>query len=532
MTKTIDTQIQSVTVYSDRALVVRRGTIHLAGEERELAIADLAPDLETESIRVSGRGTVAVRLLGVRTETQFVPQPTQEKIAEIEAQIRALEAEQGAIQAQIGASELRRDFIRELSNKGSGDLSLGLARQRVNLTDVGQWLDFIGQHYRNYCTELTQLERQRQDLNDAIAALKRQKQQLDKSHPYKSLNLIATIEPAGAGEFVLEAAYLVRRASWKPLYDLQIDTQKQTLHLSYLAEVKQSTGEDWSDVALTFSTAKPGLGGLPPQLAPWYISLDPPYPVAMPAAPKMRAMRAIEDLADESVSESTMLAAAASAPIEAESVATEISKAGSVVTFEVGGGGNIPSNGSPHQVSIFQDEYPSSFQYIAMPRLVSFAYLEAIAANPATGVTLLPGKANIFRDGTFVGTTELLDIAPGQEFRINLGIDEGLKIERDLVERQIDKKLIGAQRRMTFAYRLKITNLLSQTKALKLTEQLPISRHEKLKIRLTQSSPKIELKEMGILEWHCSIAPNTSQEIYYQFAIESPPEYRVYGLDI
>jgi uncharacterized protein (TIGR02231 family) len=76
-------------------------------------------------------------------------------------------------------------------------------------------------------------------------------------------------------------------------------------------------------------------------------------------------------------------------------------------------------------------------------------------------VTLLPGKANIFRDNIFVGTTQLENIAPGQEFKLNLGIDEGLKIERDLVERQVDKKLIGNQRRITYSYRLIITNLLN-----------------------------------------------------------------------
>lgn len=42
---------------------------------------------------------------------------------------------------------------------------------------------------------------------------------------------------------------------------------------------------------------------------------------------------------------------------------------------------------------------------------------------------------------------QLENVSPGQEYKLNLGIDEGLKIERQLVERQVDKKLIGQQRR-------------------------------------------------------------------------------------
>ncbi len=55
-----------------------------------------------------------------------------------------------------------------------------------------------------------------------------------------------------------------------------------------------------------------------------------------------------------------------------------------------------------------------------------------------------------------------------------MGIDEGLKIERDLIERQVDRKMMSSQRRVTYAYRLVVTNLLNQEANLKLTEQLPV----------------------------------------------------------
>ena len=153
-------------------------------------------------------------------------------------------------------------------------------------------------------------------------------------------------------------------------------------------------------------------------------------------------------------------------------------------------------------------------------------------ANPATGVTLLPGKANILREQTFVGTTRLENIAPSQEFTLNLGIDEGWKIERNLVQRQIDKKLIGSNKRVTYAYRLIINNLQARESSLKLTEQLPVSRDENIKVRLVQAEPKIKLGEMGVLEWNLTLPEGGKQEINYQFTLEYPPEVSIYGLNI
>jgi uncharacterized protein (TIGR02231 family) len=167
-----------------------------------------------------------------------------------------------------------------------------------------------------------------------------------------------------------------------------------------------------------------------------------------------------------------------------------------------------------------------------MPRLVSFAYLQTAINNPSTSATLLPGKANIFRENTFVGTAQIQNVAPGQEFKVNLGIDESLKIERELVKRQVDKKLMSGKRKMTCAYRLRIENLSDREAILRLTEQLPVSRNEQIKVRLTQINPKIQIGEMGVLEWVLTLPAQSKQEVYYEFEVEHPPAIALMGLDI
>lgn len=531
--KGIQSQIVAVTVYTDKALVTRRSVVSLTGLERELVITPLPVTLETDSIRVSGTGTVGVRLLGVSCDRIYTTEPVAERVAQLTRQIEQLEAEKRHLQAQVDALVLQSSFIEGLREKTEESFSQSLARKNLSLSEILDFLNFLGSQYSEYAIASGECQSQQQKLDKQLQALRASLQKIQTPHPKESFNLIVAVEVAGEGEFELELSYVVNRVSWTPLYDLRFTTTSDIVNLSYLAEVTQSSGEDWIGAALTLSTAKPGLGTLPPKLEPWYIDTPSPRRVrqrrdvrpSLPPVPVQAAPAGEGNWQEQDeVAEDNL--------VSAQTVVAEISKEGSVVSFKLNGGGNIPSDGTPHKTTIFNDDYPCGFDYVAMPHLVSFAYLQANVKNSANGATLLPGKANIFRDNVFVGTTQLENVAPGQEFKLNLGIDESLNIERDLVERQVDKRLISNQRRTTYGYRLVITNLLNKETNLKLTEQLPVSRNEQIKVRLTRSNPQIQLGEMGILEWELTIPPQERREVYYHFTVEHPPELAVIGLDI
>ncbi|MEG3911054.1 mucoidy inhibitor MuiA family protein [Microcoleus sp. w2-18bC1] len=542
--KTLNTSISKVTVYTDRALVTRRGTVSLMGNEQELAIASVPATLETESVRATGAGTVAVRLLGVRTETVFSTEPVGDRTAELTQQIQELQTQRRGINDKITARKIQLKFVEGLSEKSVGFFSSGIAKQQVGLNDTGELLNFLGTNYLKYVSAIAQHEKQQQELDNQIEALRQQLWQVQSPDSQQSFNIIVAIEPSGSGNFELEVSYVVRRANWTPLYDLRVNTTNNQINLNYLAEVNQNTGEDWTGVALTLSTAKPGMGTLPPKLQPWFIDIVHPRsarsrqilmkPTRATAGAEME--RDYMELEMETEAQFAMMAGdgAAAAPesIAAQTAIAQVSIEGGTVSFQVGGNTNIPSDGTPHKVTIFSENYPFKPEYIAVPRLVSFAYLQAVVVNPLTGATLLPGKANIFRDNTFVGSVQLENVSPGQEYKVNLGIDERLKIERELVERQVDKKLIGQQRRMSYAYRLNVTNLQQVQVHLTLKEQLPVSRNEQIKVRSTLTNPKIVAGEMGLLEWIMSLPPQAKQELYYQFVVEHPPDLTVTGLDI
>ncbi|HIK12882.1 MAG TPA: mucoidy inhibitor MuiA family protein [Oscillatoriaceae cyanobacterium M33_DOE_052] len=543
----LESRISAVTVYQDRALITRSANLTLTGTEQELIIQGLPLTLETESVRARGSGTVNVRLLGVQTERVFSTAPVEARVAELTEQMRIIEEQKRAITDVLETLNLQRELVKNLGDKYLDRFSAIQPPQNVDLPEIASLLDFIGARDTDYAAQVAQREREQKELEKQLSVLEKQKQKVQQpayQNSYSSYSIYVAIEPAGSGEFELEISYIVSKASWTPLYDLRTSTTGDRLNLTYLAEIKQKTGEDWQGVPLTLSTAQPAIKTLPNKLLPIYIVGESPseknelagrgtgdyskeelkryrhHVTSQFSLPEFDELEAIFEAAEIDLVTPT---------IPAEEVAATATNTGGTVTFHLDRDSTIPSDDRPHKVTIFNQEYPCRTQHICVPRLSTHAYLEAQIINPSDGATLLAGKANIFRENTLIGNTELENVAPGQTFKLNLGIDESIKIDRVLVERNTEQ--LGNYRRVTYGYRIKIANLSDRKTQLRLIEQLPVSRNEQIKVRLLRTSPQIELGEMGLLEWNLTLQPKSNRqstrEIYYQSTSEYPTNFRI-----
>ena len=534
----VETTIREVTIYTNQALVSRHGRITLGAGASELVLRDLPVSLDTDSVRVSGTGTTAVSIMGVRTERAYTAEPVAESVADLERQIRDLENQAKALTDEIDAINLQRSFVKGLSEEAVGRFATGLARQQTDLNATDALLGFLGNRWSERSQEIARLTHERDDLNAQLTALRKRLDQIRQPQSRESISLFVAINAVGDGDFDLEASYVVYSAGWTPLYDLRVETDSGKVGLTYLANVRQWSGEDWPKVRLTLSTAKPGLGSLPPKLSPWYVDVyTPPIPSPMAmSAPMLRSAKAYSTASgmaafgDASDTFDMSMQTSAPAPIEAEMVSADMNSEGGVVTFSIAGDNDIPSDGEPHKTTIFSDDYGCKLEFIAMPRLVSQSYLRATVTNG--GAQLLAGDATIFRNNTFIGKTRLASVAPREEFKLNLGIDESIKVERELIEREVDKTFIGNTRRTTFGYRITLTSLRDVETQITLNDQLPVSRNEAIKVRLSRSQPPIQPGEMGVLEWKLLLPPRAKQSIAFQFVVEHPRDLPIIGLNV
>jgi len=542
----IETRIEAVTVYPDRALITRRGQATLTSGAQEVVVAGLPLDLEVESLRASGRGETSVRIIGVEARERPLTQPNNQTARDVQRELEAAQDAGNALGQSDHALQNRLDTLQKLARGGAKRFADSLSKGQSSLEQLTSLLDYIASQTETINRERASLELRKRDNAALQLALAERMKQLRQGARAKDRVVAVLVESNGEGVWELELSYIVRGARWTPLYDARVSTrpEKERFELSLNALVSHQSGDDWNDVALTLSTARPGLGTLPPKLEPVWV--DVPRPPAPPMS-YSRAKRLSLDAEREETGAAFMadagemldvlrpvgtLDVSAPAPIEAQHVEAAIESEGATVEFALPYKLSVPGDGQSHRVSIATREFPAKFDFLAIPRRVELAYLRATATNNSdSGLSLLEGAVSIFRDGVFVGRATLANTAPGGEFKLFLGPDEQVRARRELTARETDKNFLGSQKRVHFAYAIEVQNLKARRVHLIVQDQIPVSRSENIKVKLRASSPEAVLDELGVLAWELDLAPNEKRALRFDFWVEAPRATTILGLN-
>jgi uncharacterized protein (TIGR02231 family) len=388
-----------------------------------------------------------------------------------------------------------------------------------------------------------QLENEMKRVQQDIDARQRELWQKQGDQAPDRLAAVVSIELAQAGEFELELSYLVTNASWYPQYDVRVQMNEDQsigeVELTYTGMVQQTTGERWENVSLALSTARPSLAAVLPELDPWYLNVyapPPPMParfggaqMASSAIAPHALVRAKKPLSADGFEDKEL-----SIPVAAPaSIATAtVEHTGTSIVFHVGRSVDIPSDNTPHKTTIARDNLPCSFDYVSAPAIEEYAHLRATITNISAHV-LLKGSASIFLSGEYVGTTQIKQTAPTEEFKVFLGIDDSIKIKRELIERSVDKGNILQNdiRRITYAYRITVHNYATVSKKIVVRDRLPVAQHERIKIKnQTIQPPPAERTKLEIMVWRFPLPADGEQKIEYRFIVEHTQDMQVIGL--
>ncbi|TME05600.1 MAG: mucoidy inhibitor MuiA family protein [Chloroflexi bacterium] len=533
--------IKEVTVYADRALVTRSGSISLEAGEHELRINDL-PQFLRDSLRAAGQGPQGTRILNVDITTAFHSRPPESEIQILQHELEQLRQNKQLLEARQGALNDRRQWLRALGEQ-SRDFARGLAQGQMKPQDCADFFRFTAEQALQDAEAAQSLEIELNQVQREIDAKARELARKQGTGDPDRLSAVITVALAEAGELSLEVSYLVTGASWHPQYDVRVqkeaDQNKGEVELTYVGLVQQSTGERWENVGLSLSTARPSLAAILPELEPWYLNVySPPMPRVPYAASPQGASKMVRAMAAPAALTADMALGEAAEEMEEEvqeaaSVATAtVEQTGTALIFHVGRSVDIPSDNSPHKTTIARDNLPCTFDYVSAPVLDEHVHLRATIHN-ATERVLLSGDTSIFLSSEYVGTTRVKTTAPTETFKIFLGIDDGIKVKRELIERSVDKGslLQGGVRRTTYAYRLTVHNYASASRNVVIHDHLPVSQHERVKVRVLslQPAPK-ERSKLELLTWEFPLAADAEQQIEHRFSVEQPQDVRLTGL--
>lgn len=529
---TIDAPIVAVTVYTDRARVTRRGRVHLAPGEHTLALISLPTTLEEDSVRAGGKGA-HVKILGVEVARQYVTEAPAGSVAELQAQLQALQDREQALADDEAAQTARLEFLQTLRETSSASAAKAVAFGKTTLDNIAALTQYLTTELSAVQARQRELAVQRRDLAREIAAAEARLGQVQGGATYERREIRVAVETAAETDLELEIIYGVTGASWEPLYDIRLVEGAVTL--TYLAGVRQQTGEDWPAVELALSTARPAVSTTIPKLNPWYIDIyRPPAPPAPPrqAMPMPAAMAAPSGAGRaRDTDDLRKLAEEAMPEPQAQVAQATVESSGAALTYRVARPVAVPGDGQPHRTTVTALDLQANLDYITVPKLAEEAYLRAKITNTSP-FTLLPGQAAIFHGADFVGNTRLKTIVPNEEFEVQLGVDDRVKVERELTDRGVDKTgLLGNNTRTHLAYRITLRNHLPTPARVTVFDQLPVSRHEEIKPRLLEAvPPPKEQTDLNILKWELTVEPQGKAEIAFTYTVEHPRGWQVAGM--
>jgi uncharacterized protein (TIGR02231 family) len=180
----------------------------------------------------------------------------------------------------------------------------------------------------------------------------------------------------------------------------------------------------------------------------------------------------------------------------------------------------IPADGAAHRTTLAVLDMAATLDYVTAPVRGPEAHVRAAAVN-GTEHTILPGKAAVFHGGDFVGTTRLSSWAPGEEVELALGIDDRIRVERELVRRNASKAALRDTRRREVEYRITVGNHTPRPARVTVLDQVPVSRDETITVRELRAEPApAERTDMGVLTWQLLLDQGESAEIRLGLRVE------------
>lgn len=535
-------KVHTVTVYGDRAEVVRHLTATIEAGDHTLTFENLPGATDLSSVRVDGKG--AFTLIDIRGERIQTKEVADERVLKLTKELEALRAQLNDLTLADNRITQRKSALEKVLGRLT---SVGKESANAEM-DPSKWAAYLQYHVDT----LAKLDQEilangvsRNSLTLDVDRVQRELNELN-AQRFKFRNVARVrIEAKQAGPIELDLAYVVRGPSWNPLYDIRADTKAKTVQVNYHAEVRQSTGEDWKGVALKLSTAQPNLGGREPQMSPWFIQRFIPQPVVVTGGVVLdgasKPERADRDsslrnkLSSVTANGGMVIAAPAPAAAAMDFSYARVNTGGTAATFSIPRAYDVPSDNKPAKVAIASESFPSEFRHTCVPKLSPHVYLKTKAINKSD-FPFIAGPTAVFLDGAFVANASLDLVAPGQEFWTYLGADQSVKVDlKDLGKVEELSGIFGKKTARTVVSKVfKVTNGKATDVKLSIRDQVPSSNHEEIKV--VYEEPKYEKDTDGFkvdqskfVEWNLELKAGAKQDVPFRFAIERPDGFPMVG---
>jgi uncharacterized protein (TIGR02231 family) len=489
--------VVEVTLLEDRAHVIRRGRVTLPAGSSTIVVEGVAPILSDRTLAAVVLHNAAPRINDVRVKRQRIvlQKDLPAEIQKLKAELEELDRDMQRHAAQRELLGKQITFVAGAASQALKEFSEDTSWGKAFPEEWRAQLETLSAHERALRDRALDLAVAMRDASVKKANLESRIASLHHPSTRQAASIEADIFAAEPAEVEVQIEYIVPGACWRPQHTARLlQNADGTQRVQFTSDgcVWQNTGEDWTDVALLFSTQRPSLGTEPPKLSTETLAVQ-----------KKQAGIAVESREQEIVQAGMGAGKRTAAP-----EVPGIDDGGEALKLRAAHKATIPSDGRPWRVALFSFETPASTEWMLVPELAPSAVLKGTQTN-TSNFPLLAGPVDLLRDSGYVGRTSILFIAPGEQFGLSWGPDSEVRVHREHEKLEEDKPLISNWLAREHRIASRLSNLGAVEKRIKITERVPISEVEKVEIAFDakntteQKTPDVN----GFVNWSVTLAP-------------------------
>ena len=512
--------IDAVTVFLDRAAVSRKLSLNLDKGSHTIEVSGLPAQLLEASLRAKGAGPKGLRIASVESRRVFSTELAQQQERTLRAELQDLNDQKMQLNGKLEAFDTQAAFIKGLGQQRGDEERAPLSPEQwpAAWQAIGQGMSQVNAGRISVQQEMRELQKQIKKLEEQL----RQIQTGRRDTITAQLHIEAT--NAGKADFTLE--YQVPNATWTVAYDAHLTTANGKLDLRQLAHVRQNSGEEWSNIALTVSTARPSAGAVMPELHPWWVDFVQPAPMAS----RMR-MEKRTKLADEMMAGAMEPAEAKLEEVEevvAQQQASEFS-----LSYRIPGRVNVSADNSRKRFVLSKQTLQTTLEARTTPRRDPRAFLYA-NFDYAAKSPLLPGSWQLQRDGVYIGQAHRAAVRPGENVALAFGADDAIKVEyQQLKNERARQGLISREQLVERQYLISVSNGHQRALPVTVYDQIPVSRDEAIKVTLDKASTTPSQQDVedrkGVLNWQRELKAGEEWPIKFGYSVSFPIDKQVPG---
>ena len=534
----VDSSVKSVTIYSDRAMVVRSAKVALNKGTHDLVFDDLPPALRWDTVRA--KGAENIRVTNLRIKSRPIARPDDPEIRKAQEKVEKWEDVLREIKDNMGILAKKTSFLDSIRLK-AGENASGDLERKLDVENLEKVLNFLTGNYDSAADEKRRLDAENKKAGEELSAARRELKALQSKMSLSKVYAIVTVVAAEKTAGEIELNYIVGNACWYAEYDIRATIDVDDADIEYYGVIYQRSGEDWTNAQIMLTTARPALASKPPELRPRFLQIYQSRSKSSSAGGGKGRYRSQDG--DGELQPGFEIA---KRKLEEPAQSRVLMRAGLAVTYVLPGRETIPSSPEPYRTLISAVSLKPEKAFVSVPRLSDNVYLQAEFSN-RTELAFLPGKANIFLGPDYIGTTSMPQAAPAEKFKINFGVDQQFKIKRERIKR-FEEDLGKKKKRITYEYKITVQSFKDLPATVVLKDRIPVSTHESIEVKLLKTNVKPEheinrkdktypavvaFKEKGIIEWRLELAPDPEKKhlVGFSYKVEFPAGLRIFGLE-